>query len=37
RAGWQQFDDDKAAQIYRVVSLHIDWILAGLSGSFRDE
>ncbi|RRA37094.1 transcriptional regulator, partial [Cronobacter sakazakii] len=30
-------DDDKAAQIHRVVTLHIDWILAGLSGSLSDE
>lgn len=37
RAGWRGFDDDKAAQIHRVVTLHIDWILAGLSGSLSDE
>lgn len=30
RAGWSQFDDEKAALIYQVVTCHIDLILQGL-------
>jgi AcrR family transcriptional regulator len=31
RAGWARFDDDKAEQIFQVVSSHIDFILQGLT------
>ncbi|GHD92774.1 transcriptional regulator CecR [Pseudocitrobacter faecalis] len=31
RAGWGRFDDDKAEQIFQVVSCHIDFILQGLT------
>ncbi|HAZ54524.1 MAG TPA: transcriptional regulator [Franconibacter helveticus] len=31
RAGWSQFDEEKAASIHRVVARHIDWILLGLT------
>ena len=31
RAGWAGFDDDKAEQIFQVVSSHIDFILQGLT------
>jgi len=31
RAGWTAFDEDKAAQIYEVITCHIDLILQGLT------
>lgn len=31
RAGWTAFDEDKAAQIYQVITCHIDLILQGLT------
>ncbi|APG17316.1 transcriptional regulator [Kosakonia radicincitans] len=31
RAGWLQFDEEKTAQIYQVITCHIDLILQGLT------